>query len=58
VSYKKGTSILEESQQLALAIMLARAGRKVIVFEEEMVTRKLEQSYPGLFSFENLTQDI
>jgi UDPglucose 6-dehydrogenase len=57
VSYKKGTSILEESQQLALAIMLAKAGRQVIVLEEEMVTRKLEQSYPGLFSFEKPSQD-
>lgn len=52
VSYKKGTSILEESQQLELAVKLAQAGRHVIVREDEAVIRKLDRAYPGLFRFE------
>lgn len=54
VSYKKGTSILEESQQLALAVKLAKAGRKVIVKEDGPIISKLDSEYPGLFSFETI----
>jgi UDP-glucose 6-dehydrogenase len=52
VTYKKGTDILEESQQLALALRLAQSGRKVIIRDSRGVREKLEQTYPGLFQFE------
>lgn len=52
VTYKKDSNILEESQQLALALRLARAGRKVIVRERPSVLRILESSFPGLFILE------
>ncbi len=51
VSYKKGSVIIEESQQLALAVKLAKAGRKVIVNDREEVKEEVEKKYPGLFEF-------
>lgn len=51
VTYKKGTSILEESQQLALALKLANAGRKVLIHETETVIGLLEKSYGDIFSY-------
>ncbi len=52
VTYKKGTDILEESQQLALALRLVQAGRKVVIRDSRGVRERLEGSYPGLFEFE------
>jgi nucleotide sugar dehydrogenase len=52
VTYKKDSNILEDSQQLALALRLARAGRKVVVRERPSVLRILESSFPGLFILE------
>ncbi len=52
VSYKKGTDILEESQQLKLAVELAKKGKRVIVKESTMVRGQLEKFYPNLFVFE------
>lgn len=52
VSYKKGTDILEESQQLALAYKLAKAGRKVIIHESDAVIAELKSIYGTLFSYE------
>ncbi len=52
VVYKKGTVILEESQQLALALKLAHAGRKVLVREKETVIEELKKNYGSLFSYE------
>lgn len=52
VTYKKDSNILEESQQLTLALRLARAGRKVVVRERPSVLRILESSFPGLFILE------
>ncbi len=51
VSYKKGSVIIEESQQLALAVKLAGAGRKVIVSDRKEVKEEVEKMYPGLFEF-------
>jgi UDPglucose 6-dehydrogenase len=51
VSYKKGSVIIEESQQLALAVKLAKAGRKVIVSDRPEVKEEVEKKYPGLFEF-------
>ena len=52
VSYKKGSVILEESQQLALAVKLARAGRKVLVKDHPAVIRELKSQYGTLFQYE------
>ncbi len=49
VTFKKGTPSLEESQQLALAVKLARAGRKVRVKEQPIIIEELKTQYPGLF---------
>lgn len=52
VTYKKGTDILEESQQLRLAVSLAEVGYKVLIRESQSVVNTLEKEYPGLFEFE------
>ena len=52
VTYKPGTTILEESQQLALAVKLAQAGRKVLVREHPAVIEELKAQYGDLFSYE------
>lgn len=54
VTYKKGTEILEESQQLALAVALAQSGRKVLIRDNQAVLDELERDYPGLFELELL----
>ncbi|MCG3167507.1 MAG: UDP-glucose 6-dehydrogenase YwqF [Bacteroidia bacterium] len=53
VSYKKGSVIIEESQQLALAVALAKAGRKVKISDRKEVINEVEKLYPGLFDFVN-----
>lgn len=52
VTYKKGTDIIEESQQLKLAVDLARAGRKVKIKESAAVIKKLIDLYNTLFIYE------
>ena len=52
VSYKKGSVLTEESQQLALAVKLAKAGRRVLVKDKKVVIVEVEKQYPGLFTFE------
>jgi UDPglucose 6-dehydrogenase len=52
VAYKKGTTQLTESQQLRLAVALAKAGRTVRVIDSAEVLEQLEQHYPGLFELE------
>jgi len=48
VTYKPGTEILEESQPLALALQLARAGRRVVVHESPAVTASLRRQFGDL----------
>lgn len=52
VSYKPGTDILEESQQLKLAVKLVENGKKVVILNSELVKNQLEDLYPGYFSFQ------
>lgn len=52
VTYKKGTVMLEESQQLKFAICLAENGIKVTIQESEEVIRQLKNKYGGLFVYE------
>ncbi|HEX2899856.1 MAG TPA: nucleotide sugar dehydrogenase, partial [Bacteroidia bacterium] len=53
VTYKPGTTILEESQQLALALRLAQAGRKVRVRDLPVVVAALQTLYGDLFDYES-----
>jgi UDPglucose 6-dehydrogenase len=52
VTYKKGTDILEESQQLKLALSLAELGYRVVIKESAVVIDKLKKSYPDLFQYQ------
>jgi nucleotide sugar dehydrogenase len=52
VTYKPNTDIIEESQQLALALKLAFAGKKVILRNSKHIQSELENLYPNLFLFE------
>jgi UDPglucose 6-dehydrogenase len=52
VTYKPGTQILEESQQLALAVGLARAGRKVVIDEAPGVLSQLRERFGDLFEYQ------
>lgn len=51
VTYKPGTLITEESQQLALAVKLARAGKKIIIHEREEVVQQLHAMMGDLFEY-------
>lgn len=52
VTYKPESTLLEESQQLRLAEMLARAGYRVVVREREGVVRELGRRFGELFTYE------
>lgn len=54
VTYKPGTVILEESQQLALALKLTHAGRKVMVVDLPEVIAELQAKYGTLFQYAEL----
>ena len=51
VTYKKGSPILEESQQLKFAESLARIGIEVTIDETEEVTSQLKEIYGDLFKY-------
>lgn len=52
VTYKKGSDILEASQQLKLAEALARSGKKIIIRESPDVIKQLIDLYGNLFSYQ------
>src|SRR5687767_11915583 len=45
VTYKPGVNILEESQPMALALLLARAGKKVKICDSKAVIEEVKQNY-------------
>lgn len=51
VAYKPGTEILDESQPLALAVALARAGRTVVVHDRPAVLATLQERFGDLFQY-------
>lgn len=51
VTYKKGTVILEESQQLRFAVALAERGIEVVIKEHPDVIKVLKQEYGDLFKY-------
>jgi nucleotide sugar dehydrogenase len=52
VSYKKGSTILEESQQLKYAVEIAKLGYKVLIQDCEEVIEKVKKDYGNLFTYE------
>lgn len=52
VSYKKGTVILEESQQLKFAVELAQRGVKVKITDCDAVKKQVRELYGDLFEYE------
>jgi len=58
VAYKKGTTILEDSQQLALAVKLAKAGHKVYIKDSLAVIDKVKEMYPSLFEFQPIEESF
>jgi UDPglucose 6-dehydrogenase len=53
VVYKRGTTILEESQQLLLAANLAARGAAVFIHDLPEVRAQLEKTHPGTFRLLN-----
>jgi nucleotide sugar dehydrogenase len=51
VTYKPESTILEESQQLAYAVALAKRGVKVTISERPEVMKELKKLYGGLFNY-------
>jgi hypothetical protein len=51
ITYKKGTVILEESQQLKFAYKLALSGIKVTIEESQEVIQNLKNIYGELFTY-------
>ena len=52
ISYKKDTDIIEESQQLALAVNLAKKGYRIRISETEPVIKQVRELYGFLFQYE------
>jgi nucleotide sugar dehydrogenase len=52
VSYKKGSVLIEESQQLALAVNLAKRGRKVLVKDHPAVIEEVRGIHGDIFQYE------
>jgi len=52
VTYKKGTNIIDESQQLLYALKLKEKGYKVIIKDNEDVINKLKNLYGEMFIYE------
>ena len=52
VTYKKGTIIIEGSQQLALAVKLAKAGYKILIKDVQDVIDQVKKIHGNLFEYQ------
>ena len=52
ITYKDTSDILDESQKLKLAIMLADKGFKIIIKERQYIIDRLQKEYPDKFKYE------
>ena len=52
VTYKPGTTIIEESQQLLFAVRLASKGYKITIREQKEVVDQIKKAYPNIFNYE------
>ena len=57
VAYKKGTDILEESQQLRYALSLARSGFSVTVRDILAVIEQVKELHGDTFSYEVIEEE-
>jgi len=51
ITYKDNSDILEESQKLKLALLLANNGNNVIIYERPFIISKLKELYKDLFQY-------
>jgi nucleotide sugar dehydrogenase len=51
VAYKPGTEILDESPPLDLAVQLARAGRRVVLYDRPAVLARVRARFGDLFEY-------
>ncbi len=54
VTYKKGSTIIDESQQLKFANMLVDSGYSVLIIETETVIEKVKKIYGTKFKYETV----
>lgn len=52
IGYKNGSDIIEESQQLRIALALVQKGKRVILNKNDKARKIIEEKYPGVFEFE------
>ncbi len=52
VTYKPGTVMLDESQQLLLAVKLARSGKTVLIRERKEVIEQVQAQFGDLFQYQ------
>ena len=58
VTYKPGTNIIEQSQQLLFAAGLANRGYDVVIRESIEVIEQVKEVYAGLFRYESEMRDL
>ena len=51
LSYKPGTTIIEESQKLALAVELVNEGYRIVIQDDEEVVKQIKLMYGKLFEY-------
>jgi UDP-glucose 6-dehydrogenase len=51
ITYKDNSDILDESQKLKLALLLANDNKKVIIYERQMIIDILKKKYNNLFEY-------
>lgn len=56
LGFKKGSTSLENSQKLELAVMLAKEGKNVIIKESMLLQNKIKKKYPSLFKFQDFEE--
>ena len=54
VTYKKGTTIIEESQQLEFAVQLAKLGYDILVIDSPQTIKQVQEVYGDIFSYEEV----
>ena len=54
VTYKPGTTIIEESQQLAFAARLAKLGYEVVIIDQASTIEQVKKLYGNLFTYDEI----
>jgi nucleotide sugar dehydrogenase len=52
ITYKPGTDLLDESSPLAVAVQLARAGRRVVIHDTRVVVARVRAEFGPLFDYQ------